>query len=59
MTAKELMLEVLRRLPEDVSVDQAIEKLYLVRQVEIGLQQADAGDVMDHDEFVRELELEN
>ena len=52
MSVKEQIIEVIRRLPEEVSVDEAIERLYLIRKIEIGIRQADAGDVMPHALFV-------
>jgi predicted transcriptional regulator len=56
MTAKEKILSVIHSLDDDVSIDQAIDRLYLLRKIEIGIQQADAGDVIDHDEFMKQLE---
>ena len=38
--------------------DDVIDRLYLLRKIELGLAQADAGDVMEHDEFMKELEAE-
>ncbi len=55
MNAKEKILQVIAQLPDDVSVDQAIEKLYLLGKIESGLRQADNGDVMDHDEFKQNI----
>ena len=56
MTTKEKILSVIQSLDDDVSIDQAIDRLYLLRNIEIGIQQADAGDVIDHDEFMKQLE---
>jgi predicted transcriptional regulator len=58
MTTKEKIISVIERLDDDVSIDNVIERLYILRKIEIGLQQADSGDVMDHDEFMKELENE-
>jgi predicted transcriptional regulator len=58
MTTKEKIMSVIERLDDDVSIDNVIERLYVLRKIEIGLQQADSGDVMDHDEFMKELENE-
>ena len=55
MSVKEQIIEVIRRLPEEVSVDEAIERLYLIRKIEIGIRQADAGDVMPHEEFKKQM----
>jgi len=58
MTTKEKIMSVIERLDDDVSIDHVIERLYVLRKIEIGLQQADSGDVMEHDEFMKELENE-
>jgi hypothetical protein len=58
MTTKEKILSVIECLDDDISIDQAIDRLYLLRKVEIGLHQADAGDVIEHDEFMKQLEDE-
>ncbi len=55
MTTREKILAVIQSLPEDVSIDHAIDRLYLLWKVEQGIQQADHGDVVDHDEFMNEL----
>ena len=56
MTTKEKILSVIRSLDDDTSVDHAIDRLYLLRKIESGIQQADAGDVVEHDEFMKQLE---
>jgi hypothetical protein len=55
MTLKEQMIDVIRRLPEDASVERAIDELYLLAKIRIGLQQADAGEVISHEELKRQL----
>ena len=55
MTSKDRILEVITHLPDDVSIDQAVERLYLLKKIEEGLRQADAGDVMSHEDFEREI----
>ena len=50
------MLAAIQRLPDDASYEDAIERLSYLRSIEIGIAQADVGDVMDHDEFMAELE---
>jgi hypothetical protein len=59
MTTKEKMLSLISSLDDDASIEQAIDRLYLLRKIEIGIQQADDGDVMDHEEFMKQLEDEN
>jgi len=59
MTVKQKAIQVIDSLSDDVSLDDVIDRLYLLRKVELGMAQADAGDVMDHDEFMAELERED
>lgn len=54
---RERMLEVIRELPEDASVDDAIEKLVFLAKMEEGLAQLDRGEGIPHDEVKRRLGL--
>ena len=42
-TAKQRVLEVVTRLPEDATVEDAMERLYFLAKVERGLADAEAG----------------
>ncbi|HAK96976.1 MAG TPA: hypothetical protein DCM87_18790 [Planctomycetes bacterium] len=55
MSNKEKILAVIQNLPEEASIDEAIDRLYLLWKIERGLEQADAGEVTDHDEFMKEI----
>jgi predicted transcriptional regulator len=55
MSNKEKILSVIQSLPDEASIDEAIDRLYLLWKTERGIEQADAGQVTDHDEFMREL----
>lgn len=48
---KSELLEMIRELPDDVDIDKLIYTLYVRRQIEIGLADADAGRVISHEEF--------
>jgi hypothetical protein len=58
MTTKEKILGVIDSLGEDVSIEEAIDRLYLLHKIEVGLRQAEAGQGMEHDEFMKQLEDE-
>jgi predicted transcriptional regulator len=58
MTTKEKILAVIATLEDDVSIDQAIERLHLLHKIEIGLQQSEAGEGIEHDEFMKQLDNE-
>ncbi|MCH7857749.1 MAG: hypothetical protein IIB37_13425 [Gemmatimonadetes bacterium] len=47
---KERLLEAVRGLPEDATVEDAMERLYFLAKVEEGERQADAGQTMSHEE---------
>ena len=52
-TSKERILEALRSLPADATVDDAIERLVFMAKVEEGLAQLDAGQGVPHEEVKR------
>jgi len=49
MTTKEKMIQMVQALPEDASVEDAMERLLLLAKVERGLQQANAGELIPHE----------
>lgn len=55
MPTKEQMLKVIQELPDDASVDEAIDRLYLLAKIEAGIAQADAGQTVSHEEALRRL----
>ena len=59
MTSKQTAISVINALSDDVTLDEVIDRLYLVRKIELGLAQADAGDVMEHEDFMTERERED
>lgn len=50
-TTRERMIEAIRELPEDASVEDAIERLCLIAKIEEGLEQSRAGRVISHEEL--------
>jgi predicted transcriptional regulator len=54
---KQRILNALDDLPEDASVEDAIERLYFLAKVEKGFGQLDAGESLDHDEVKRRVGL--
>ena len=45
----------LQKLPEDATIDDAMEWLYVMAKIEQGLAAADAGDVVSQEEVEREM----
>jgi len=50
---KERILEALRDLPSDASIDDAIERLVFLARIEEGLAELDAGQGVPHEEVKR------
>jgi predicted transcriptional regulator len=59
MNSKDKAIAVINSLGDNVTLDDVIDRLYLVRKIELGIAQADAGDVMEHEQFMAELERED
>ncbi len=54
-SVKQRILEAVRELPEDATVEDAMERLYFLAKVERGLREADAGQTIPHEEAKRRL----
>ena len=47
-STKDLMREAVENLPAEATVEDAMERLYVLAKVERGLEQADAGKTVSH-----------
>ena len=56
-TTKELMRDAVENLPPDATVEEAMERLYLLAKIEQGLEQAEAGETVTHEEARHRLGL--
>lgn len=54
-TAKQKILEAVERLPEDATLEDAIERLCFLSKVEEGLRQSHTGEMVPHQEAARQL----
>ena len=50
METKQQILKAIEELPDDASVEDAIERLYLLYKIEKGLRQADHGDLISQED---------
>jgi len=48
MTTQERVVQAVASLPDDASIEDAMERLLLPAQIDRGLEQADAGQVIPH-----------
>ena len=50
METKQQILKAIEQMPDDASVEDALERLYLLYKIERGLQQADRGELLSQEE---------
>ena len=55
MTEKEIVLETIRALPDDCSLEEIAERVEFMAAVQKGLYQLDRGEGIPHDEVKRQL----
>ena len=55
MTSKEKVLHAVQGLPEDASIEDAMERLLFLAKMERGLEQADAGQTLSHAEVKEKM----
>lgn len=56
MTAKEEILELMKQLPDELTVDETLERLQLLYDVQKGLEEAERGETVSHEEAKRMIE---
>jgi predicted transcriptional regulator len=54
-SAKERVIEAVRELPDDATVEDAMERLYVLAKIQKGLEQAEAGQTVSHEEAKRRI----
>ena len=55
MEAKQQILKAIEQLPDDASVEDAIDQLYLLYKIDRGLRQADRGELISQEEARRRM----
>ena len=56
MWDKQAVLEIIRSLPEDTSLDEIIEEIQVLAAIQRGLEDAEQGRVVSHEEVRRRFE---
>ena len=54
-TEKERAIEALKTLPEQATLEDAIERLCFIANIEEGLRQSEAGQLVSHDEIKKQF----
>ena len=55
LTTKELVRRALDNLPDDVTLPDVIDRLYYLYQIQLGLEDLDAGRTIPHEEVKRQM----
>lgn len=55
VTVKQRAIDAIQALPENATLDDAIERLCVIAKIEEGLRQSNAGQLEDHDEVKKRL----
>jgi predicted transcriptional regulator len=55
-TTKEVVLELVQRLPDDVSMEAIMQELSFRKHVDEGVRQLEVGQTLTHDEVRKELQ---
>ena len=55
-SVKGQILKAIQNLPDDATVESAMERLYLLYKIEQGIEQADRGQVVSQEEVKRRME---
>jgi hypothetical protein len=55
MDTKEPVLEAVRNLPDEAAVEDAVERLRLLAKIGRGIEQADKGETISHDQLKQRL----
>ena len=56
-STKELLKQAVEELPDDVTVEEVMERLLFLAKIERGIAQADAGKTVSHEEVGKRLAL--
>lgn len=54
-TTKQKILDAVEHLPPGATIEDAMERLYVLAKIERGLEQLNSGDVVPHEEAKRRL----
>ena len=55
-SVKDQILKAIQDLPDDATVESAMERLYLLYKIDQGIEQADRGQVVSKEEVKRRME---
>ena len=56
MTTKELVIEMIRRMPSDASLTDIMAELYVCQKIDVGLRQLDEGQTLSQEEVEQRIQ---
>jgi predicted transcriptional regulator len=56
MSNKEMVIDAIRKLPDDSSIEEIVEEVVVLAAIRRGEQDADAGRTISHDEVKKRLQ---
>ncbi|MEX0771745.1 MAG: hypothetical protein WD038_01185 [Balneolales bacterium] len=55
-TLKQKVLDSIDKLPQNASLDDIMERIYFIHKIEVGLKQAEQGDLIEHKEVLNKID---
>ena len=55
MITKERLLKSIAEMPDNINIDELLDRILLIQKIETGLQQSSEGKVTDHEDFKKEM----
>jgi len=55
MTTKQIVLEAIRKLPDDATIEDVLDTLHFLAKVQQGLEQSEHGEVITHADAKKRL----
>ena len=59
LMTKQKIVDLIQRMPEDATIDDAIDRLSLLKAIAAGLKDIEAGKVHDHEKLSKELLIDD
>ena len=55
MITKERLLKSIAEMPDNINIDELLDRILLIQKIETGLQQSSEGKVTDYEDFKKEM----
>lgn len=55
-TLKQKVIDSIKKLPQDASLDDIMERIYFIHKVEVGLKQSEQENVISHGDVMKQID---